>query len=83
MDLKIASINSRGLGDKVERREIFNWLRQKNCQSILSKTFIVSKSICITGVIKLYSAATPAKKAGVAILFNNNFAFMLTPRDVS
>ena len=29
MDLKIGSINVRGLGDQVKRREIFNWLQAK------------------------------------------------------
>ena len=30
MDLKICSLNVRGLGDKLKRREIFYWLRRKN-----------------------------------------------------
>ena len=30
MDLKIGSINVRGLGDNQKRREIFNWLKAKN-----------------------------------------------------
>ena len=29
MDLKICSLNVRGLGDRNKRREIFNWLRSK------------------------------------------------------
>ena len=29
MDLKIGSINIRGLGDRSKRREIFNWLKRK------------------------------------------------------
>ena len=29
MDLKIGSINVRGIGDKVKRRQIFSWLRAK------------------------------------------------------
>ena len=30
MDLKIGSINVRGLGDNQKRREIFNWLKARN-----------------------------------------------------
>ena len=29
MDLKIASINVRGIGNNTKRREVFNWLRSK------------------------------------------------------
>ena len=29
MDLKVASLNVRGLGNKEKRRETFNWLRSK------------------------------------------------------
>ena len=29
MDLKIGSLNVRGLGDKAKRRETFHWLRSK------------------------------------------------------
>ena len=30
MDLKVCSLNVRGLGDRLKRREMFNWLRKKN-----------------------------------------------------
>ena len=30
MDLKVGSINVRGLGDRLKRQEIFNWLKHKN-----------------------------------------------------
>ena len=29
IDLTIGSINARGLGDRIKRREFFNWLRKK------------------------------------------------------
>ena len=29
MDLKICSLNVRGLGERLKRRETFNWLRAK------------------------------------------------------
>ena len=66
MDFKIGSINVRGLGDQVKRREIFNWLRAKNIQYILSKKWTVQKTIRMiggpNGAIKLCSAAAPVKR---------------------
>ena len=35
MDLIIGSINTRGLGDRFKRREIFNWLKYKKNVGIL------------------------------------------------
>ena len=32
MELRIASLNVRGLRDNTKRREVFNWLRKKNFQ---------------------------------------------------
>jgi len=30
MDLKVCSLNVTGLGDRLKRQEMFNWLRKKN-----------------------------------------------------
>jgi len=30
MNLKIATLNVRGIGNNTKRREVFNWLRSKN-----------------------------------------------------
>ena len=49
MDLKIGSINVRGLGDQVKRREIFNWLRAKQIQYILFTKCTVQKTIRMIG----------------------------------
>ena len=80
-DLKIVSINIRGLGDKVERQETFKWLREKNIQSSLFKKRIVGTAACMTGelngAIKLFSAAVLAKRQvsqyylTIILLFNS------------
>ena len=66
MDLKIGSINVRGLGDQVKRREIFNWLPERNIQYILFKKCTVQKTIKMiggpNGAIKFCSAAAPVKR---------------------
>ena len=81
-DLKIASINIRGLGDKVKRQETFKWLREKKYS-----IFFVQEAHCSDssmhdwraewGYQALFSCCS-SKKAGVAILFNNNFAFQIS-----
>ena len=48
MDLKIGSINVRGLGDNQKRREIFNWLRIIS-QFIFFKKFTVPKTQHLSG----------------------------------
>ena len=77
-ELKIASINIRGLGNKVKRQETFKWLREKKYS-----IFFVQEADCSDssmhdwraewGYQALFSCCS-SKKAGVAILFNNNFA---------
>lgn len=86
MDLKIASINVRGLGDKTKRREMFNWLRSKNMS-----VYFIQEAHCTKenindwraewGYQALFSCCS-TKKAGVAILFNNNFCFQITATHV-
>ena len=82
MDLKIGSINVRGLGDQVKRREIFNWARAKK----YSVHFIQEMHFTDNnkndwraewGYQALFSCCT-SKKAGVVILFNNNFTFQIS-----
>ena len=82
MDLKIGSINVRGLGDQVKRREIFNWLRAKKYS-----VYFIQEMHCTEdnkndwraewGYQALFSCCS-SKKAGVAILFNNNFTFQIS-----
>ena len=81
MDLKIGSINVRGLGDNQKRREIFNWLKAKNFSVYFLQEVHCSenaRSIWAAewGDENLFSCCTSAK-GGVAILFNNSFGFQI------
>ena len=81
MDLIIGSINTRGQGDRFKRREIFNWLKCKKMS-----VYFNQEAHCIQenindwraewGYKALFSCCS-SNKAGVAILFNNNFSFQL------
>ena len=66
MDLTTGLINARGLGDRIKRREFFNWLQKNNWQCILFKKLIALKIICMTdelnGVIRPFSTAAPIKR---------------------
>ena len=82
MDLKIGSINIRGLGDRSKRREIFNWLKRKQMS-----IYFIQEAHCTDdnmhnwraewGYQALFSGCSSVK-AGVAILFNNNFSFQIS-----
>ena len=81
MDLKICSLNVRGLGDKLKRREIFYWLRRKNYSIFMLQEVHCSENTMSLwaaewGYKTLFSCCTSAK-GGVAILFNNNFDLQL------
>ena len=81
MDLKIGSINVRGLGDNQKRREIFNWLKAKNfsiyfLQEVHCTESTTSIWAAEWGYETLFSCCTSAK-GGVAILFKNNFGFQI------
>ena len=82
MDLKIGSINVRGIGDKVKRREIFNWLRSKSMS-----IYFIQEAHCTKDSIndwrpewgyQVFFSCASSKKAGVAILFNNNFNIQIS-----
>ena len=64
MDLKICSLNVRGLGDRLKRRKTFNWLRAKSSQFICCKKRTVLKIQLQlghpNGAIKLCLAAAQA-----------------------
>ena len=82
MELKIGSINARGLGDRFKRQEVFNWLRAKQMS-----IYFIQEAHCTTdnmyewraewGYQAIFSCCS-SKKAGVAMLFNNNFSFNIT-----
>ena len=81
MDLKIGSINGRGLGDHIKRQEILNWLRAKKYSVYFLQEMHCTennKNDCRAewGYQSLFSCCT-SKKAGVAILFNH-FTFQIS-----
>jgi len=81
LDLKTCSLNVRGLGDKLKRREMFNWLRRKSYSVYMIQEVHCSKNTISVwsaewGYKTLFSCCTSAKR-GVAILFNNNFGLQL------
>ena len=78
-NITISSLNVRGLGNNKKRRETFQWLRKKNysiyrMQEVhrTEKSFGTWAAEC--GYTALFNGLA-TNKAGVAILFNNNFTF--------
>ena len=82
MDFQIGSINARGLGDRIKRREFFNWLRKKQLA-----VYFIQEAHCTEnnmhdwraewGYQALFSCCS-SRKAGVMILFNNNITFQIS-----
>ena len=72
MDLKIGSINARGLGDRSKRRVFFNWLRKNNKWPyiLFKKLIVLKKKICMTGelnrIIRLFSVVALAKRQALS-----------------
>ena len=50
-DLKLSSLNERGLGEVLKREEISNWLRKKNSQFTCSKGHIARKTTFTYGQV--------------------------------
>ena len=81
MDFRIGSINVRGLGDRIKRQEFFNWLRKTQLA-----VYFIHRAHCTEsnmhdwrsdwGYQALFSCWS-SRKAGVMILFNNNFTFQI------
>ena len=79
MDFKICSLNVRGLGERLKRRETLNWLRVKKfCIYLLQETHCSENTTATWssewGYKTLFSRCSGAS-GGVAIFFNNNFVF--------
>jgi len=78
-NLAICSLNVRGLSNDVKRRETLNWLRnKKNTVYFLKEVHSSNETeklwLAEWGYISLFSSLS-SSRAGVCILFNNNFAF--------
>ena len=78
-NITISSFNVRGLGNNKKRRETFQWLRKKNYSIyMLQEVHCTEKSFETWAAEWGYTAlfnGLATNKAGVAILFNNNFTF--------
>ena len=77
MELKIALLNVRGLGNNTKRREVFNWLRSKKFSIYMLQEVHCSENTTDLwaselGYKTLFSCCA-SNKAGVSILFNNTF----------
>ena len=78
-NLVICSLNVRGLSNAKKRRETFNWLRNKKYSVYLLQEVHCSKEtenfwLTEWGYKGIFSSLSSAR-AGVCILFNNNFVF--------
>ena len=79
--LKITSLNVRGLRDDAKRREVFNWLRAKRPSiCMLQEVHCIEKTNHLWKAewgYQAYFTSFESNKAGVCILFNNNFNLQL------
>ena len=79
--LTIVSLNVRGLGNNAKRKEVFNWLRAKKQSIYMLQEVHCSQDTtdiwtCEWEYKALFSCCS-SNKAGVGILFNNNFNFKI------
>ena len=75
----ISSLNVRGLDNNEKRRKIFQWLRKKKFSIyMLQEVHCAERSFKTWAAewgYKTFFSGLASNKAGVAILFNNNFTF--------
>ena len=81
-DLKIGSFNCRGIAsDAVKRRDIFNWIRQKNLDiCVLLETHStpgIHTSWKAEWGAPIWFSSYKSNSRGVAILFKNSFSYVL------
>ena len=80
-NLKILSINCRGLGDKKKRRDVFNCLKKKKFSIYLLQDthFTEKEKISIRSLwgYEIYLSCGTSNSRGVAVLFNDNFEFKI------
>ena len=72
-NITISSLNVGGLGNNKKRRKTFQWLRKKNYSIYMLQEVHCTEKSFETWAALFSGLAT--NKAGVAILFNNNFTF--------
>ena len=80
-NLKIISVNCRGLGDSVKRKDVFSFLRNKNasiyCLQDTHFTKQMEKIIYMQWGYEVYSSYGTSDSRGVTVLLNNNFEFKI------
>ena len=78
---KICTFNCNGLGNNTKRRDVFDYLRKKKCNIyFLQETHWKSLSenyVRAAWGYNVWLSGRETNKNGVAILFNNNFEYML------
>ena len=80
--ITVASVNCRGLGNVQKRRDVFHYLRQKHYSIyFLQDTHLDPKLdkyiIAEWGFTSFFFCSNNTRSRGVAILFNNDFEFMI------
>ena len=80
-NLKIISVNCRGLGDSGKRKDVFSFLRNKNasiyCLQDTHFTKQIEKIIYMQWGYEVYSSYGTSDSRGVTVLLNNNFEFKI------
>ena len=80
-NLKLFSFNVRGINDKKKRRDVFNWLRKKNCDIYFLQETHSTKSVEQLWQnewgYKAFFSSFSSNSRGVTILFNNSFKYEL------
>ena len=78
-NITISSLNVRGLGNIEKRRETFQWLKKKKISIyMLQEVHCTERSFDTWAAewgYRAFFSGIASNKAGVAILFNNNFTF--------
>ena len=77
--INIVSLNVRGLGDSSKRRDVFNYLQNKNYSIVCLQDTHFSKDleniVSAEWGYKVWFSSYLSNKRGVGILFKNNFEF--------
>lgn len=77
--ITLASLNCRGLGDLNKRKDVFNYLREKQfsiyCLQDTHFTAQETDTIRSQWGFECYNCPGSSNSRGVAVLFNNNFEF--------
>ena len=80
-DIKVISMNCRGLADPVKRRDVLNHLREKKPSIVFLQDIHLdntnSKQIILEWGFEGLIAPFSRRSRGVAILFNNNFEYKI------